>query len=97
MDLSALPRQRVCTASYADLVRDPPALLQRLTNFVGLDWDRQLPPQLPPSKTTVSRPGPDKWRRFGDAIEAVLPIVEEADARARSFIASLDKETAEIR
>ena len=97
MDLSALPRQRVCTASYADLVRDPQALLQRLTNFAGLDWDRLLPPQLPPSKTTVSRPAPDKWRRFGDAIEAVLPIVEEADARARSFIASLDKETAEIR
>ena len=96
-DLSSLPSERVCDASYADLVRDPQALLQRLTNFAGLDWDRQLPPQLPPSKTTVSRPGPDKWRRFGDAIEAVLPIVEEADARARSFIASLDKETAEIR
>lgn len=96
-DLSALPRERVCGASYAELITDPQALLQRLTQFSGLEWDRQLPPRLPPSKTTVSRPGPDKWRRFGDAIETVMPIVEEADAKARAFLASLQQETAEIR
>ena len=96
-DLSGLPRERVCGATYAELTRDPQALLKRLTGFAGLGWDRQLPPQLPPSKTTVSRPEPDKWRRFGDAIEAVLPILEEADGNARAFLASLAQETAEIR
>jgi hypothetical protein len=96
-DLSELSRERVCGATYAELLRDPQLLLQRLTGFAGVDWDRQLPQQLPPSKTTVSRPGPDKWRRFGDAIEAVMPIVERADSRARAFLASLGQETAEIR
>ena len=96
-DLSALSRERVCGATYAELLRDPQALLKRLTSFAGLEWDRQLPQQLPPSKTTVSRPGPDKWRRFGDAIEAVMPIVERADSRARALLASLGQETAEIR
>ena len=96
-DLSALPSDRICGATYSELIADPQGLMQRLTKFAGLDWDRQLPGQLPPSKTTVSRPGPDKWRRFGDAIEAVMPIVDEADRRARAFLASLAPETAEIR
>jgi hypothetical protein len=93
-DLSALPRDRLCGASYSELIVDPQTLMERLTAFSGLDWDRQLPSRLPPSKTTVSRPGPDKWRRFEEAIEAVMPIVEEADRKARTF---LEQETAEIR
>ncbi len=96
-DLSALPRERLCGANYAELVSNPQALLERLAGFAGLGWDCQLPQQLPLSKTTVSRPGSDKWKRFGNAIERVMPIVEEADARARAFLASLRKEAPENR
>jgi hypothetical protein len=41
------------------------------------------------SKTTVSQPRAAKWRAIEPVIEALLPIVEKADARARAFIEEL--------
>jgi len=34
----------------------------------------------------VSRPKANKWRAIAPIIEAVLPIVEDADRRARAFV-----------
>jgi hypothetical protein len=72
-----------------DLLASPQMTVERLATSLGLEWDRSLGPQLPFSKTTVSRPKADKWRNNAQVIEAVLPIVEDADRRARAFVEQL--------
>jgi hypothetical protein len=58
-----------------------------IAESLGLPWDRVLGSSLPPSKTTVSRPGPGKWLRFRSEIEAVLPEIADTDATARALLA----------
>jgi len=84
-DLAGLPAKRVRALSYSDFLADPAAVVGKLANSVGIGWDRALGGELPVSKTTVSKPAPDKWRRWEAEIEAVMPIVAGADSRARQF------------
>ena len=88
-DLAGIPRERLRGVDYRDLVAAPQVTMETLARSLDLEWDRQLGPQLPLSKTTVSRPDADKWRQIGEHIEPVLPIVQEADARARQFVRGL--------
>ena len=85
-DLSRLPRERIRAIRHADFVDEPNARISALARSVGLEWDRELGTSLPLSAYTVSRPSPDKWRRFESEIEAVMPIVAGADARAKEFL-----------
>jgi hypothetical protein len=85
-DLEALPRERVRAIAYADFVAAPQPVVEPLAASLGLGWDRSLGAGLPLSVTTVSAPRPDKWRALEGAIEAVRPIVEPADSRARAFL-----------
>lgn len=89
-DLEGLPEDRVRTLEYDRLIADPQAEMERLTRSLGLTWDQQLGPSLPPSRFTTSRPGKDKWMRLAPVIEAVLPTVERADQRARAFLRGFD-------
>ncbi|MES2146672.1 MAG: sulfotransferase [Pseudomonadota bacterium] len=84
-DLEALASDRVHAVTYQALIEGPQAQMERLTAELGLDWDRTLGSTLPLSKVTVSPPQPGKWRRLEREIEAVMPIVAAADARARAF------------
>ncbi|HKC03493.1 MAG TPA: sulfotransferase [Sphingomicrobium sp.] len=84
-DLAALPRDQVRAIRYADLVAEPDARISALADSIGFDWDRPLGQTLPLSKYTVSQPDPDKWRRLEEHITPVLPIIAEADERARAF------------
>jgi hypothetical protein len=84
-DLDALPSERVRAVTYSDFLADPATVVGRLASSIGIGWDRPLGGALPASKTTVSKPAPEKWRRWAAEIEAVMPIVAEADARARRF------------
>lgn len=86
-DLAALDPQRVKAVEYSEFLSTPQSVIERLTSSLGLEWDRPLGAELPLSKTTFSRPAKEKWRRFEQEIEAVMPIVAEADARAREFVA----------
>jgi hypothetical protein len=88
-DLEKIPRERLRGLDYRDLIASPQMTVERLATSLGLEWDRSLGPQLPFSKTTVSRPKADKWRNNAQVIEAVLPIVEDADRRARAFVEQL--------
>jgi len=88
-DLAALPPQRIRAVRYSDVVSDPPTRIAELARSLGLEWDRELAPTLPLSRYTLSRPNADKWRRIKSMIAAVLPIVAEADDRARAFVAGL--------
>lgn len=85
-DLMALAPERVRAIDYSALLSRPQPVIEGLVASLGLGWDRSLGSELPLSKTTVSRPVKDKWKRMEDAINAVLPIVAEADARARAFV-----------
>ncbi|MBW0007321.1 MAG: sulfotransferase [Sphingomonas sp.] len=85
-DLEALPAERVRTIWQDDLLANPQVAVEKLARSLDLDWDRQLGLKLPLSKTTVSRPDPEKWRQLAHLIEPVMPIVESADARARAFL-----------
>ncbi len=88
-DLEKVPRERLRGLVYKDFIDAPQATIDRLASSLGLHWDRPLGRELPLSKTTVSRPKADKWRKIAPVIEAVLPIVEKADQRARAFVAQL--------
>jgi hypothetical protein len=85
-DLARLPRSRVIGLNYADFLANPQAVMQRLSAAIDVDWDVELPPTLPLSKTTYSKPAPDKWRRFESEIAKVMPIVQAADAKAFAFL-----------
>lgn len=85
-DLQALPAERVRALSYGEFKAAPQDVVRWLAKSLDLGWDREIGSTLPLSKTTVSPPRADKWRRLEPQIEAVLPIVESADARARAFV-----------
>lgn len=85
-DLEAVTPRRVQRATHAELVAEPQQTVERLAASLGLQWDRSLAAGLPLSKTTLTRPAPDKWRRHEAVIMNVWPIVEQADARARAFL-----------
>ena len=85
-DLEHLAAERIRVVDYGTFLKQPTAVVADLAQSLDLGWDRDLGDELPLSKTTVSQPQPDKWRRLSKEIEAVMPIVAEADARAQAFI-----------
>ena len=87
-DLEQLAPERVAALGYDELLDHPQPVVQRLTAALGLGWDQNLGRELPLSATTVSRPQRDKWRQVSQMIDSVWPIVEQADTRARNFLAS---------
>lgn len=79
-DLAAIDRGHWCFVPYAELVRHPRQTLRRISDFAGLSWDPDLDAKvadaLPVSKMTLSAPSPDKWRKNGQDILAVLPQIQ---------------------
>lgn len=84
--LEALPAERVAGVSYADFLAAPQATVAGLCERLELGWDQALSGALPLSPTVVTAPSAGKWRRDEAAIEAVWPIVADADARAREAL-----------
>jgi hypothetical protein len=87
-DLEKIDPSRVEVIDYSTFLASPQAEIERIAKGVGLSWDRSLGDTLPASKTTVSAPDPEKWRRIAQVVEGVWPIVEKADRRAREFLKS---------
>lgn len=81
-DLAALDPGDWIAADYARLLSDPQAEVDRLCAWAGVDWDRPLGPELPLSRSTMSKPDPEKWRRHAAGIEGqwerILPTVQRA-------------------
>lgn len=88
-DLGNIPRERLRAVDYAEFLASPEPVAERLAASLDLKWDRPLGSELPLSKTTVSPPQSDKWRANSELIEAMWPIVEKAEARARAFVEQL--------
>jgi hypothetical protein len=85
-DLEALDPSRLKAVDYARFLEQPQACAKAVAESLDLDWDRTLGEQLPLSRYTVSEPNAEKWRRLESVIEGVMPIVRDADERARRFL-----------
>ena len=90
-DLERLPDARIRVIEHDALLAAPQLMTKRLAASLDLGWDQMLGAQLPLSKTTVSLPSSDKWRQQAEVIEAVWPIAEQADARARAFVERINR------
>lgn len=88
-DLEQLPPSCWCIASYDGLLADPQSEMQRLASFLEIEWDRQLAGPLPHSKTTLTAPDPEKWRRNAADLAVALPLVEDVARRARALFAEV--------
>jgi len=85
-DLAALPPERRLTIRYERFVAAPQAEISALCQSLGLGWDQVLGAALPIARHTVSAPSAEKWRTHQAAIEAVAPIIEAQDRRARALL-----------
>lgn len=88
-DLAQIPQERLRPVVYDEFLASPQTAMEVLAASLDLGWDRPLGSDLPLSRHTVSRPNADKWRAIEEVIEAIWPVVEEADVRARAFVESL--------
>ena len=76
-DLSKIDRSRWTSVTYEELVANPRNVIERLTKFIGVGIDagleQRLATSLPPSRQTNTPAAPDKWRKYQQEIEALLP------------------------
>lgn len=83
--LNRLPANRWTSVDYADFTNDPAAHTQRLLEFCAVNPAEQALPGtvggLPLSKTTITPPNPDKWRRHEAEINRILPDIEQTRAK----------------
>ena len=72
-ELDSLGADRWIGVSYEELVSDPDQSLGRIAAFAGAAAPRHTPQEgaLPLSRTTLTAPDPDKWRRHEVGIESV--------------------------
>ena len=77
-DLRDLGRERWLALRYRDLLDDSAATVRRIAEFAGVPFEGPLRDRvsapLPLSRTTLSAPARDKWRRHARAIEALAPV-----------------------
>lgn len=86
-DLAALPRERVHVARYDALTANTSAEIACLCTAVDFVWDRPIEADLPLSRYTVSKPDPQKWRKYEAEIESMLPSLSDTIARSDAFAA----------
>ncbi len=86
--LESLPTERVVKVSYQGLIDDPNSVLDQISSGLGLQFKNsvKISGSLPLSRTTLTKPDPDKWRKFESEINGVLPSLEATISRARSFM-----------
>ena len=85
--LSDVPRERWTSLNYQSFLDDPTAALQNVLTFLGSDRQVQAlsAGNIPLSRTTVSQPSPDKWRRYEAEITPLLPKLEATQAAIEAF------------
>jgi len=91
-DLEQLPPDRWCVAGYDALIREPQKEIERLARFLEIEWDRTLTAPLPLSRTTLTEPGREKWKRNADDLKIALPLVSAVAERARDLFANPPKQ-----
>lgn len=81
--LAKLPPERWAAVSYHSLVSDPSGVGNRLCRFVSPDLKSDAIPgnALPLSRTTLTPPHPDKWKKYEREITALLPSLDNVNRR----------------
>lgn len=83
--LEAVTAERKCILRYEDLLDNPTAAARQLSAFCDLAWVpgiEQFLAERPLSRTTVSAPEKDKWRRkHGAILERLTPRIAPAMKR----------------
>lgn len=77
-DLIKLPHDRWCSVSYRDLTNNPVAELRRICAFSGLQLGplgALCQPISRLSRTTLTPPSADKWKKNAELIMQILPSV----------------------
>lgn len=86
-DIADLPSTRVATVRYDAFLADPQGEAERICRANELGWDASID-ALPLSKTTLTPPDPDKWRKHEAAIARVLPGIRGTIERAERYFAA---------
>ena len=84
-----LDADRYTTLDYADFTADPAAAMAGINQAMGYGADT-VPAELGPmplSRTTVSAPQADKWKRHEAEITALWPMLSETQAKIEAFCA----------
>jgi hypothetical protein len=82
-ELERLSAERWITIGYEQLIREPAATLKEVARFAGLEVPESVREMrsLPFSRTTLTPPHPDKWRRHAEAIDNVRDEWQPVAAR----------------
>jgi LPS sulfotransferase NodH len=91
-DLDELAADRWTAVSYAELVADAPATVERLCKFGEIPFNASLRAHcetaLPLSRYTATAPQAGKWRMNAAMIERVMPGLQPLIARIESAVAA---------
>jgi len=81
--LAALPAERWTVVSYEWLIRDPGGVREHLCRFISPDLrcDKAPVGAMPLSRTTLSPPHPDKWKKYQQELAALWPQLDSIDRR----------------
>jgi hypothetical protein len=86
-ELTLLPAERWTAVTYEALVADPQAALTSICRFANIEADR-LPVrsgELPLSRTTITPPAADKWKKHEAEIEALVPSLSITAGKIEKF------------
>lgn len=81
--LEGLPASQHVTLTYDELVKERKMTIARLCRFAEIA--EQEPGEARLSRTTLTPPSPEKWRKHESAINALLPTLEKTAARMKMF------------
>ncbi len=85
--LRSLPAERWTSVTYQALVTDPQVELKKLCQFanIGAEQLQVSSGDLPLSRTTLTPPHPDKWRKHEAEIEPLWPSLSESARMIERF------------
>ena len=81
-DLQALDGAHWTGVDHDRFLADPQGTVERLGDWAGWGWDRDLGGVLPLSRYTLTTPAPDKWRKHAADIEPRLAAIQATVNRA---------------
>ena len=84
-DLTALPPDCWAVTSYEALLDQPEIELERIAKQLAIEWDADIPDDLPHSPATLSAPDETKWHRQAGEVLPALAQHETVLARIRAF------------
>lgn len=87
-DLQALDPEEWIAVDHARFLEDPQATALRVSQWAGWDWDQELSARLPISRSTLTPPDPDKWRKHSGDIEPRLATLALLCERASRMVRS---------